>query len=1330
MKRRALWILTVLACLSLALCGIVACAPEGGKHEATGIAITTAPTKTAYTVGDTFDPTGMVVKANYSDDTSEVVTDYTYAPTGALKKTDAKVVVTWNGFTATQKITVTDPPAKEVSSIEVTHMPNKTSYYVGDTFDRAGMVVTAHYTDNTSEVVTNYNLNVTVLETAGKQDIVVTYEGITTKFTVDVAKPLLVSIVISEQPTWTLYNVGEKFNPSGMKVVANYENESHKVLADTDYTYDDKDLAETDTEIVISYTEDGVKKEASVTIEVKALTLTGITVKQAPYNTEYSAGDYFDVSGLIVYAVYNNNESIAREITGWEIVDLNKALGDDTTKVIVRYETFTADINIIILPKYIFEAEAVDFEVQQGTDTTKLAISRGMEYGNVKSVPTSLPEYVNWNLVSGTGFLNAAYSDVDVSAFVLNVTAASAGKATILFRVAARPDLLTAGEQIPLSEVLTMLSVNGAEVAVDEHSMYGADFAKPVHFDMKELVAVRNVDLKAGENVIKFNYALKAVNVDYIAIRSAVEVELTAEKESGHNWSDWLVTSVPTATKAGEMYRYCPTCFSREVVTLPANLEGSSYTKGATRAATTYLAGTQTYTYEGKEFTIVTEPAKGTKANNVFDLENAVFDSTFNTEMGIPVPGIDSAVNAKGTGAHKFNVGGGGDNGGGRFTFTVYSSIAATTNFGVHVARNNTRVLNAAFNFRISVNGKPVALDPNMHCGTADGSHNSTAEAYAKANEGWKSEGGNWKNWIYIVCGTFDLVKGKNTIVVEVLGSPFTNVDDIRLQAPTELVTEEGQMATDVTIASQPAKIKYYEGERFDPEGLKLQATTKSGGTREVKTYTYSPTEKLTVGTNSVTIEAEGKTLTIDITVEEVKGELSALEISGDFKKTYKEGEDFDPTGMIVTAIYSEGGSRELAAEDYEVTMGAPANGKATVTVTSSEVEETFEVTVLMRNIFEAEAFEAEGTGDLRREYEYNVDHIPSGMGYAARPQEKGTYTFHVYNPETKSVTAEVVFNFGQKKSVADTFKDMTVNGTSVSLKNETVDVSGYFTWTETGTLATISLTPGDNVIVLTIGKSRVNFDYVALYSEATLVPTSCQDGHHFSAWNLYEMPTATSAGSMYRFCSECMTREELSISYSEVAALQPTATSAATEYVRGTKTYSYKGNTIVVTSDKATGAEIKNEFLANDVQIDTPDGENIYSAYKTYTNDVGTFVAADNKGVQFTLKVNASEAATVRLVIRAGRSKDDRYPARTFQLSVNDKMLAVNWNVKLDKDPALTKNDKEEKWLTVGEVEIAEFELVKGENTIVLTNRGGQSTNILAFDLYSAATITATPQA
>lgn len=77
------------------------------------ISISTAPKKTTYTAGETFDSTGMVVKAKFSDGTTSDVTKSVKYSTSSLKTGTTSVTIsyTYNGVTknVTQKITVKDP---------------------------------------------------------------------------------------------------------------------------------------------------------------------------------------------------------------------------------------------------------------------------------------------------------------------------------------------------------------------------------------------------------------------------------------------------------------------------------------------------------------------------------------------------------------------------------------------------------------------------------------------------------------------------------------------------------------------------------------------------------------------------------------------------------------------------------------------------------------------------------------------------------------------------------------------------------------------------------------------------------------------------------------------------------------------------------------------------------------------------------------------------------------------------------------------------------------------------------------------------------------------
>ena len=75
------------------------------------IAVTKSPTKTTYTEGETFDPTGMVVTATYADNSTDDVTALcSYTPSSALTTSDTEITISYTENavekTTTQSITV------------------------------------------------------------------------------------------------------------------------------------------------------------------------------------------------------------------------------------------------------------------------------------------------------------------------------------------------------------------------------------------------------------------------------------------------------------------------------------------------------------------------------------------------------------------------------------------------------------------------------------------------------------------------------------------------------------------------------------------------------------------------------------------------------------------------------------------------------------------------------------------------------------------------------------------------------------------------------------------------------------------------------------------------------------------------------------------------------------------------------------------------------------------------------------------------------------------------------------------------------------------------
>ena len=239
------------------------------------IEITTNPNKTAYEEGEKFDKTGMVVTAIYSDSSKETVTDYTYMPTGSLTKNDTKITITYKDKTATVTITVKEktPPVveKTLERIEITKNPNKTEYEEGEKFDKTGMVVTAVYSDNSRETVTDYTYAPTGSLTANDKRVIITYKGKTTTISIAVKKieKVLERLEITAPPSKTTYKEGEKFDSTGMVVTAIYSDGTREII--TNYNcFPVVELTTSNDKITVSYTYQGKTVTQTYAIEVKA----------------------------------------------------------------------------------------------------------------------------------------------------------------------------------------------------------------------------------------------------------------------------------------------------------------------------------------------------------------------------------------------------------------------------------------------------------------------------------------------------------------------------------------------------------------------------------------------------------------------------------------------------------------------------------------------------------------------------------------------------------------------------------------------------------------------------------------------------------------------------------------------------------------------------------------------------------------------------------------------------------------------------------------------------------------------------------------------------
>ena len=171
----------------------------------------------------------------------------------------------------------------KLESLAVTKPPKKTIYKSGESFDPTGMVVEASYGFGLTSEVTGYTVTPSVL-TDGVTEVTITYtEGRATKTasTPVTVEKVLVSIEVTTQPTKTVYQYLEGFDPAGMVVTATFSDGSTAVVED--YSYPSSIFSTLGDQVVnLDYTYEGVTKSTHLSVAVDAIVAAVPTQKDTP----------------------------------------------------------------------------------------------------------------------------------------------------------------------------------------------------------------------------------------------------------------------------------------------------------------------------------------------------------------------------------------------------------------------------------------------------------------------------------------------------------------------------------------------------------------------------------------------------------------------------------------------------------------------------------------------------------------------------------------------------------------------------------------------------------------------------------------------------------------------------------------------------------------------------------------------------------------------------------------------------------------------------------------------------------------------------------------
>lgn len=205
----------------------------GGDVVLSSIAITTPATKTTYIVGQPLDLSGLVVTGTYSNNTTKALTITAANVSGFNSSAPAAsqtLTITVDGKTVSYTITI---EAAVLNSIAITTPATKTTYFVGDSLDLTGLVVTGTYNNGTSKAETITDANVSGFDSSVptlSQTLTITVDGKTATYIISIqpAPVVLNSIAITTPANKQTYTVGDPLDLTGLVVTGTYSDNSTK----------------------------------------------------------------------------------------------------------------------------------------------------------------------------------------------------------------------------------------------------------------------------------------------------------------------------------------------------------------------------------------------------------------------------------------------------------------------------------------------------------------------------------------------------------------------------------------------------------------------------------------------------------------------------------------------------------------------------------------------------------------------------------------------------------------------------------------------------------------------------------------------------------------------------------------------------------------------------------------------------------------------------------------------------------------------------------------------------------------------------------------------
>lgn len=336
------------------------------------IEITTPPTKTSYFEGDNFDKTGMVVKANFNNNTSVILDNSSYSILNGtnLKIGQQNVTIKYEDKTIEQPINV---EKNTITELKVKTPPTKIDYKEGQNFDKTGMVIEATYKNGSTKTISDYTISDGNNLKVNQNQITISYENIKVTQPISVTPNALVEIKIQKAPNKTKYVVGQNFDKAGMVIIGTFQDGSTEEILD--YTIENgTNLKAEQTSVTIKYQ----NKSIFQTISVEKKSITSINIAKNPSKLTYIQNkEDLDLTGGSLKITYNDGSTENIDLTSKDLTITgfsNKNLGKFA--VTVTYQSISTQFEVEIVEEKQEEEKAQNSDLS----TLKCDIKNAQAY--------------------------------------------------------------------------------------------------------------------------------------------------------------------------------------------------------------------------------------------------------------------------------------------------------------------------------------------------------------------------------------------------------------------------------------------------------------------------------------------------------------------------------------------------------------------------------------------------------------------------------------------------------------------------------------------------------------------------------------------------------------------------------------------------------------------------------------------------------------------------------------------------------------------------------------------------------------------------------------